>query len=92
MRARPVCQPLPRRSGESQFAAAESFSQSPLHWLVVTTGERRIMNMLRLARRGDTKGLFYFTIYNYLNEENILFAPIWRRADRQDLVSLFFMD
>ena len=48
--------------------------------------------MLRLARRGDTKGLFYFTIYNYLNEENILFAPIWRRADRQDLVSLFFMD
>jgi hypothetical protein len=47
-------------------------------------------NMLHQARRGDTKGLFYFTTYARLNVETVLSAPIWRRADRQDLVPLFF--
>ena len=47
-------------------------------------------NMLRQARRGDARGAFYFTTYDRLNVETVLSASIWRRADRQDLVPLFF--
>ena len=61
-------------------------------WLVVTTGERRMRNMLRQAHRANTKGLFYFTIYDKLNVETILFSPIWRRVDRDDPVPLLFLD
>lgn len=71
---------------------AERFGHRSGRWLIVTTGERRLNNMLQQARRGDTKGLFYFTTYNKLNVGTILSAPIWRRADRQDLVPLFIMD
>ena len=73
-------------------AYAERFGHHSGRWLVVTTGERRLNNMLHQARRGDTKGLFYFTTYDRLNVETVLSAPIWRRADRLDAVPLFFMD
>jgi hypothetical protein len=48
--------------------------------------------MLRQARRGDARGLFYFTTYERLNVKTILSAPIWWRADREDSVPLFFVD
>jgi len=73
-------------------AYAERFGHRSGRWLIVTTGERRLNNMLQQARRGDTKGLFYFTTYNKLNVGTILSAPIWSRTDRQDLVPLFIMD
>ena len=60
-------------------AYAERFGHRSGRWLIVTTGERRLNNMLQQARRGDTKGLFYFTTYNKLNVGTILSAPIWRR-------------
>jgi hypothetical protein len=49
-------------------------------------------NMLQQARRGDARGVFYFTTYERLSVETVLSASIWRRADRQDLVPLFFMN
>lgn len=73
-------------------AYADRFGHRSGRWLIVTTGERRLNNMLSQARRGDTKGLFYFTTYDKLDGGPILSAPIWRRVDRPDLVPLFFMD
>jgi hypothetical protein len=70
----------------------ERFGHRSGRWLVVTTGERRLGNMLRQAQRADTRGLFYFTTYDKLNIETVLSSPIWRRADRQELVPLFFID
>jgi len=61
-------------------------------WLVVTTGERRLRNMLQQARKGDAKGLFYFTTYARLNVNSILQSLIWQRADRPDPVPLLFLD
>ena len=60
--------------------------------LVVTTGERRLKNMLLQAKRGGTQGLFYFTTYEQLTVENFLQMPIWRRADRDEPVPLVFVD
>ncbi|HEY9078069.1 MAG TPA: replication-relaxation family protein [Anaerolineaceae bacterium] len=61
-------------------------------WLVVTTGERRMRNMLSQAKQGEGKGLFYFTTYEKISTGTILNAPIWRRADRDDLVPMIFLD
>lgn len=61
-------------------------------WLVVTTGERRLGNMLRQAKRAKAKGLFYFTTYDKLNADTLLHAPIWQREDRAESVPLVFLD
>lgn len=61
-------------------------------WLVVTTGERRLRNMLQQARRGDAKGLFYFTTFDQVNAQTLLHTPIWLRPDRDEPVPLLFLD
>lgn len=70
----------------------ERFGHRSGRWLVVTTGERRLTNMLSQAHRSDTKGLFYFTTYDRLTEQSVLTAPIWKRPDREDFFPLFFPD
>jgi hypothetical protein len=61
-------------------------------WLVVTTGERRLGNMLRQARRAKAKGLFYFTTYDKVYKDRLLHAAIWQREDRDEPVPLVFLD
>jgi len=73
-------------------AYTERFGHRSGRWLIVTTGERRLSNMLRQTQRADTRGLFYFTTYEKLSVKTVLSSPIWRRADRQELVPLFFVD
>lgn len=73
-------------------AYEERFGHRSGRWLVVTTGRRRLNNMLHQAKKAQTKGLFYFTTYDKLSVGTILFSPIWRRADRGDLVPLLFVD
>ena len=70
----------------------ERFGHRSGRWLFVTTSEQRMNNMLSQARTAKTKGFFYFTTYDLVNAETILFSPIWRRADRTDLVPLIFID
>jgi hypothetical protein len=70
----------------------DRFGHRSGRWLVVTTSEHRIANMLLQARRANTKGLFYFTTYDKVNPSTILLAPIWQRADRSDLVPLIYLD
>lgn len=73
-------------------AYQDRFGHRSGRWLVVTTGEKRMTNMLRQARRGKAKGLFYFTTYDQVSVNTLLHAPIWRRADRDDQVPLLFID
>jgi hypothetical protein len=73
-------------------AYEERFGHRSGRWLVVTTGERRLRNMLQQARRADTKGLFYFTTYDKLNPSTLLNTPIWLRADRDAAVPLLFSE
>jgi hypothetical protein len=61
-------------------------------WIVVTTGERRMKNMLLQARHAKAGGLFYFTTFSQVTVENILSSPIWHRADREQAVPLIFVD
>lgn len=73
-------------------AYEERFGFKAGRWLVVTTGEKRMHNMLNLATKAKTKGFFYFTTYAQITVESLLFEPIWRRADRDDPVQLLFID
>ncbi len=73
-------------------AYEERFGHRSGRWLVVTTGERRLANMLSQARRAKTDGLFYFTTFAKITSESLLQFPIWRRADREDPVPLLFLD
>lgn len=61
-------------------------------WLVVTTGPRRLANMLSQAERAKTNGLFYFTTFDRITPQTLLHSPIWRRTDRQEEVPLLFLD
>jgi len=73
-------------------AYEERFGHRSGRWLVVTRGKRRMKNMLLQAKRANTKGLFYFTTFDQINLETILFSPIWVRTDRPDPVPLVFID
>ena len=73
-------------------AYEERFGHRSGRWLVATTSDKRMKNMLNQARRGKTKGLFYFTTYDQLNVNTLLFTPIWHRVDREDPVPLLFIE
>jgi len=57
-------------------------------WLVVTTTDRRLNNMLRQARRRNAKWLFYFTTFNRVSPKTLFFSPIWYRSDQNQPVPL----
>ncbi|MFH2039951.1 MAG: replication-relaxation family protein [Chloroflexota bacterium] len=73
-------------------AYEDRFGHRSGRWLVVTTGERRLRNMLQQAHRGDAKGLFYFTTFDKITNKSILLSPIWRRVDREEHIPLLFLD
>jgi hypothetical protein len=49
------------------------------HWLVVTTGEVRMKNLLHQVREkaGRDAGLFYFTTFEKAITNNVFSSPIW---------------
>jgi hypothetical protein len=73
-------------------AYEDRFGHRSGRWLVVTTSERRLGNMLSQARQAKAQGIFYFTTFNQINVDTIINSPIWRRADREDLVPLLFLE
>jgi hypothetical protein len=54
-------------------------------WLVVTTGERRLQNMLAQTRAaaGEEAALFYFTTFGELGANNLFQESIWKRGDME---------
>lgn len=73
-------------------AYEERFGHRSGRWLVVTTSERRLGNMLSQAKNVDARGLFFFTTFDKVKPDTLLFSPIWRRADREELVPLLHID
>jgi hypothetical protein len=73
-------------------AYEERYGHRTGRWLVVTTSERRMRNMLRQAKTAKAKGLFYFTTYSQITVDRLLLTPIWQRADRDEPVPLLFID
>jgi hypothetical protein len=49
-------------------------------------------NMLLQARRADTKGVFYFTTFEQVTTQSLLFEPIWRRVDRNEPIPLLIIE
>ena len=83
---------LPGMAYLKSEAYEKRFGHRSGRWLVVTTGERRLANMLSQARQAKVNGLFYFTTFDKITPETLLQSPIWRRVDRPDLVPLIFLD
>jgi len=73
-------------------AYEQRFGHRSGRWLVVTTGGRRLANMMSQARRAKTRGFFYFTTFAQVSPETILFSPIWHRVDRDEPVPLVILD
>jgi hypothetical protein len=73
-------------------AYEERFGHRSGRWLVVTTGERRLRNLLNQARRAKAHGLFYFTTFDQISAGAVLHAPIWQRTDREQTVPMVFLD
>jgi hypothetical protein len=71
---------LPGLAYLSSKAYEQRFGHRSGRYLVVTTGHRRMGNMLRQAGRGDAGDLFLFTTYDKINPEAILFSPVWLTA------------
>ena len=57
-------------------------------WLVVTTTEQRLRNMVEHAGRAGASGLFYFTTFAQVDPNTLLHAPIWTAAGRVESVAL----
>jgi hypothetical protein len=73
-------------------AYKDRFGHRSGRWLVVTTGEKRLLNMLNQARLAEAEGRFYFTTYDQVSADTLLHKRIWRRSDRDDAVPLLFND
>lgn len=68
------------------------FDSNSGRWLVVTTGRRRMRNLMRQTRRrvvGRLAEIFYFTVFDDVEVGNVLMDPIWWRVDSSEPVALF---
>ena len=83
---------LPGMAYIKSEAYERRFGHRSGRWLVVTTGERRLENMLSQARQAKVNGLFYFTTFDQITTKTLLQSPIWRRPDREENVPLIFLD
>ncbi|MCB9112226.1 MAG: replication-relaxation family protein [Anaerolineales bacterium] len=83
---------LPGMAYLKSQAYEKRFGHRSGRWLVVTTGERRLANMLSQANHAKVNGLFYFTTFDKITPDSLLHSPIWRRVDRAEPVPLVFLD
>ena len=68
----------------------ERFGANAGRWLVVTTGEVRMKNLM-LQTKERAKGearLFFFTTLELLDKGNVFSSPVWWQVDQPDPNSL----
>ena len=63
---------------------ATRFGQPYGRYLVVTSSERRMLNMKAQTERNGGKGLFYFSTFTNLNAGSILTDPMWLLAGHKE--------
>lgn len=66
------------------------FATTSGRWLVVTTGEVRMRNLMRQTKEKLIEGtdLFYFTTLDLIVGNNIFISPIWRQVDSTEAMPL----
>jgi hypothetical protein len=57
-------------------------------WLVVTTSQTRLENMMAQTERAGGADLFYFTIFDEISGKTVLTSSIWRPAGSNKTTSL----
>jgi len=59
-------------------------------WLLVTTGSKRMENLMRQTKERAKKDapMFYFTTLDELTSVNVLTVPIWQQVGRDELIPL----
>ena len=70
------------------------FGNNSGRWLIVTTGERRMQNLMRQTHEvaGTGASVFFFTFFEALRNANVLTQPIWRQVGEKHPVSLLPAD
>jgi hypothetical protein len=88
------------RFGREKVAPGLAYIKSPQYkarfgdnsgrWLVVTTGERRMRNLMHQARKvaGTGANTFLFTTFEQIETGNVLTDPVWLQVGRREPVSL----
>lgn len=53
-------------------------------FLVITTGQRRMLNMKEQAERHGGKGLFYFSTFTAMRTKSVISEPVWFLAGHEE--------
>lgn len=69
-------------------AYKKRFGVSYGRYLIVTTGEKRLSYLKRTAERAGGEKLFYFTTFEELNAESVLFGKIWQLAGSSERTAI----
>jgi hypothetical protein len=92
--------PVRTRFGRQKAAPYAAYIKSPSYrarfgvnagaWLVVTTGERRMANLIKQTKEivGADARYFSFSIFDELRDVNLITAPVWWKVDRSEPRSL----
>ena len=92
--------PVSSRFGLQKAIPYASYIKSPAYksrfgvntgvWLVVTTGERRMANLMKQTgeRVGEDARYFFFSFLDRLKNANLLTAPVWWKVDLSEPTSL----
>ena len=67
------------------------FGDNSGRWLIVTTGAKRMKNLMEQTRTvgGSEAGVFLFTTMEWLEDVNVLIEPVWWQVDGKQPVPLF---
>ncbi len=66
----------------------ERYHTKGMRILCVTTGEKRLANLLAITEKTGGKSRFWFTTFEEVEEADILLDPIWRVAGREEKSTL----
>lgn len=68
----------------------ERFGSNVANWLVVTTGDIRMKNLIKQTKERalEYSRMFYFTKMDYMPKHNFFLDPIWKKVDLKENVSL----
>jgi hypothetical protein len=65
------------------------FGENAGRWLILTTGETRMKNLMRQTKkRTDAVNLFFFTTFAHTVNHDPLFDPIWRQVGKDSPITL----
>lgn len=66
------------------------FGDNAGRWLIITTGQTRLKNLITQTRQsvGPAANVFFFAVFDELDRANFLTSPIWWQAGKKEKVAL----